>query len=75
MKKLLIIIGVCLTSLTSAIAQTASWSAVAPNYFPTNVSGQIHGISRVSQLKFHPSDPNKLYAVSARGGLFISTNG
>lgn len=55
-------------------AQTANWTAVAPTFFPTNVSGQIHGISRVSQMKFHPSDPNKLYAISARGGLFISTN-
>jgi PKD repeat protein/photosystem II stability/assembly factor-like uncharacterized protein len=58
----------------AAFSQTASWSPVAPNFFPTNVSGQIHGLSRVSQLKFHPSNPAKLYAVSARGGLFISTN-
>jgi len=59
---------------TSLLAQTASWSPVGPNFFPTNVSGQIHGISRCSQLKFHPSNANKMYAVSARGGLFISTN-
>jgi PKD repeat protein len=26
-------------------------------------------------MKFHPTNPNKMYAVSARGGLFISTNG
>ena len=56
-------------------AQTASWSAVLPANFPTNVSGQIHGISRVSQMKFHPTNPNKMYAVSACGGLFISSDG
>ncbi|MBL7755172.1 MAG: hypothetical protein JNM44_11900, partial [Chitinophagaceae bacterium] len=55
-------------------AQTANWSAVLPNQFPTNVSGQIHGISRVSQMKFHPTNSQKRYAVSARGGLFITTN-
>jgi len=59
----------------SSIAQNASWTAVLPALFPTNVSGQIHGISRCTQMKFHHSNPNKMYAVSARGGLFISTNG
>ena len=67
----------CLASLMPAeslFAQTANWSAFLPTKFPTNASGQIHGISRVSQLKFHPTNSNKLYAVSARGGLFISTD-
>jgi len=40
-------------------AQTASWTAYKPDFFPTNASGQIHGISRVSQLKFHPSNSQK----------------
>ncbi len=61
--------------ILSASSQTANWSAVLPALFPTNVSGQIHGISRVSQLKFHPTNSNKMYAVSARGGLFVTTNG
>jgi PKD repeat protein len=56
-------------------AQTASWTPLAPALFPTNVSGQIHGISRVSEMKFHPTNSSKMYAVSARGGLFISSNG
>lgn len=56
-------------------AQNANWTAVNPNTFPVNVSGQIHGLTRVSQLKFHPSNAQKMYAISARGGLFISTNG
>src|SRR5436189_5282027 len=64
-----------LTNVFSLSAQLANWSALLPALFPTNVSGQIHGISRVSQLKFHPTNSSKMYAVSARGGLFISTNG
>jgi PKD repeat protein len=54
--------------------QSANWSAVLPNTFPTNASGQINGLTRVSQMKFHPTLPNKRYAISSRGGLFISTN-
>ena len=57
-----------------ASAQTASWNAILPANFPTNASGQIHGISRTSQMKFHPTNPNKMYAVSACGGLFISSD-
>lgn len=56
-------------------AQTANWAPMGAQFFPANISGQIHGISRISQLKFHPSNSSKMYAVSARGGLFISTNG
>jgi len=54
--------------------QSANWSAVLPNTFPTNASGQINGLTRVSQLKFHPTLATKRYAISSRGGLFISTN-
>ena len=61
-----------LTASTSS-AQS-NWSALLPAQFPTNASGQIHGISRVSQMKFHPTNPNKMYAISARGGLFITSN-
>ena len=59
---------------TAALGQSANWSAVLPNTFPTNASGQIHGLTRVSQMKFHPTLATKRYAISARGGLFISTN-
>lgn len=64
-----------LLSSLRAASQTASWTAYKPDFFPTNSSGQIHGISRTSQMKFHPSNSLKMYAVSARGGLFISVNG
>ncbi|MFN8308331.1 MAG: T9SS type A sorting domain-containing protein [Chitinophagales bacterium] len=73
MKKYLIAIWAVLMCFKAG-AQTTSWTAVLPSKFPTNVSGQIHGISRISQLKFHPSNPAKMYAVSARGGLFLSTD-
>ena len=56
-------------------SQSASWTPYKADFFPTNASGQIHGISRVSQMKFHPTISSTLYAVSARGGLFISSNG
>jgi len=64
-----------LISITVLHAQTSSWSAVSPSKYPVNASGQINGISRVSQLKFHPTDSLKMYAVSARGGLFITADG
>ena len=57
-----------------AKAQSANWTPVGAQYFPVNTSGQINGISRISQMKFHPLNSSKLYAVSARGGLFFSNN-
>lgn len=71
-KYLFFIIALAVSSTTCS--QSANWSAVLPAKFPTNVSGQIHGISRVSQLKFHTTNAAKMYAVSARGGLFITTD-
>lgn len=58
-----------------ASAQLANWSPV-PSYtnFPSNVSPQINGISRISQMKFHVTNPNKYYCVTAQGGLFLSNN-
>lgn len=55
--------------------QPANWQSLGPVQFPVNVSGQINGIGRVCQMKFHPSDPQKVYAVSASGGLWFSANG
>ena len=63
-----------LTFSSATNAQPSNWSAVLPAHFPVNTSGQINGISRVSQMKFHPTDSNKIYAISARGGLFISSD-
>lgn len=67
MKKLLLLI-ICISNLSTTLSQT-NWTPVSPNFFPTNASGQIHGISRVSQVKFHPTLATKMYAVSSRGGI------
>ena len=62
--------------ITYSHAQTAvgTWSNTGPVLFPLNVTQQVNGIGRICQVKFHPSDPQKMYAVSASGGLFISSN-
>lgn len=65
---------ICITLYLQASAQIIpSWNFVGPVQFPTNVSGQINGIGRVSQLKFHPSDGSTLYAVAAHS-LWKSTD-
>ena len=61
-----------LISSFSVSQTTANWNLVGPDDFPVNVSGQINGIGRVCQLKFHPSQDSILYAASASGGLYIS---
>jgi photosystem II stability/assembly factor-like uncharacterized protein len=69
------ILYILVSLMLNAVGQNASWNAVLPAQFPTNSSGQINGISRVSQMKFSPTDSNKMYAMSARGGLFITGDG
>lgn len=51
-----------------------NWSNTGPVNFPVNASGQVNGLGRVSQIKFHPSNAQKIYAVSASGGLYITSN-
>ncbi|MBK7964216.1 MAG: hypothetical protein IPK10_02090 [Bacteroidetes bacterium] len=71
-----LIISTSILLSTSLLGQTAaSWQPVGPIQFPVNVSGQINGIGRVCQMKFHPTNPQKVYAVSASGGLWISHDG
>jgi hypothetical protein len=56
-----------------ASAQTnGDWTELGPKDFPPHLNWQLSGVARISQMKFHPSDPNTLYAVNAMGGLFIS---
>lgn len=70
---LLTILFAC--TISAAMSQTlGTWSNTGPVLFPTNVSGQVDGIGRTCQIKFHPTNPQKMYAVSASGGLFISNN-
>jgi PKD repeat protein/photosystem II stability/assembly factor-like uncharacterized protein len=74
MKKLLFLIGlICSTHLFAQI--TANWQLSGPVLFPTNISGQIQGMGRVTQVKFHPTLPNIMFATSSSGGLFKSTDG
>lgn len=70
MQRLLIIF----LSILSLPVMAQSWKQTGPVNFPLNVSGQINGIGRVTQIKFHPSLANKLYVTSASGGLFNSTD-
>ncbi len=70
-----IIIILCLLTSGFLHGQTAAnWQPVGPIQFPVNLSGQINGIGRVCQIKFHPTNPQKIYAVSASGGLWISND-
>ncbi|HXC06545.1 MAG TPA: T9SS type A sorting domain-containing protein [Bacteroidia bacterium] len=52
-----------------------SWKLVGPVLFPVNDVGQINGIGRIEQIKFDPVNPQKVYATSSGGGLFVSTDG
>jgi photosystem II stability/assembly factor-like uncharacterized protein len=70
-------IALCCTFFIASFltAQTpANWQPVGPIQFPVNVSGQINGIGRVCQMKYHPTNPQKVYAASASGGLWISND-
>lgn len=61
---------------STALAQLANWSTginAAYTNFPVNSSGQINGFGRIVQMKFHATDPTKMYAVTAEGGFFAST--
>lgn len=71
MKKIFYLLSIIFSQI--AFSQN-NWQAVGPIQFPVDVSGQINGIGRTTQLKFHPSDPQKLYATTASGGLWISGN-
>ena len=74
MKKHLFFV-VCSLFAYGVVAQVqGNWSVTGPTAFPTNIIGQINGMGRVSQIKFHPTNPNKVYAVSATGGLWISND-
>lgn len=55
-------------------AQTTPWKALGPIKFPTNTVGQINGMGRTTQLKFHPTNPAIIYAASASGGLWKSVD-
>ncbi len=74
MKKFFFLTILTLITTQSAWAQMANWSGYKPTKFPTNASGQIHGQARINQMKFHATNPNKMYAITPQGGLFITTD-
>ncbi len=49
---------------------SGGWTSVGP----TSVSSTDRGIGRVNRLAFHPTNQNILYAASATGGLWITTD-
>jgi photosystem II stability/assembly factor-like uncharacterized protein len=57
-----------------AVAQSDNWTQLGMVKFPQNPSVQTTGMGRVSHMAFHPSDSNILYAASASGGLWRSSN-
>lgn len=70
-----LILNLILFSSISVFAQPASsWIANGPINFPVNASGQINGIGRVTQVKFDPILPNRMYVTSASGGLWRSND-
>lgn len=52
----------------------ATFTQAGPVKFPANPSVQTTGMGRVSQIIYHPTDSNILFAVSASGGVFKTSN-
>lgn len=76
MRNLFICSAVFFMLVMPAQAQLANWKPIAAGKkFPVNTVGQINGYARISQLKFHTTDVNKMYAVTGEGGLFTTTDG
>jgi len=71
---LLLFIIICQGLSLRVWAQTSNWTPKGPVAFPVNLTGQINGIGRVCQIRFAPGNPNTLFACSASGGLWKSTN-
>ncbi len=74
MKKLYLILFYLLIPALAFTQNYASFSQVGPVKFPDNPSVQTTGMGRVSQLLFHPTDSNIMFAVTASGGVFKSSN-
>lgn len=74
LRKVLLLSIIFFTKFVFAQNTSGNWTIKGPVLFPTDISGQINGIGRVSQIKFHPTDNQKIYAVSASGGLWISSD-
>lgn len=51
-------------------ANTGSWTSLGPS----SVSSSHKGMGRVNRIAFHPTNENIMYAASATGGLWITTD-
>lgn len=69
---ILLLFGFLLALSSSIYAQDADWKSLGPVAFPDNVSGQINGIGRITQIIFHPNESEIIFATSASGGLYRS---
>lgn len=75
MKKIYITFLVSILLAGTAFSQaTNNWSGLGPLVFPANDGWQINGIGRICQIKFHPTNGAKMYAISAKGGLWTSSD-
>lgn len=75
MKRLICFWALIVLLVTTSKAQPGTtWQINGPVPFPVNVSGQINGIGRVTQIKFDPVQPTRIYATSASGGLWRSND-
>ncbi len=74
MKKVFLFIFCISSAIINSAQNLASFSQVGPVKFPNNPSVQTTGMGRVSQLVYHPTDSNIIFAVTASGGVFKSSN-
>ncbi len=74
MKKLFTIIAFSVLAHCGIAQNLGNWQALGPINFPPDISGQINGIGRCTQIKFDPTNSNTIYVTSASGGVWKSVN-
>ena len=64
----------CSQNLTtnSYTSGNGTWELAGPSILPTNGTGQLNGMGRMSCVAFDPIDSSKMYAGSPTGGFFVS---
>lgn len=53
---------------------SADWTPTGPNSAIMDPLPMESRVGRMVQIRFHPHNPSKVYAVSGSGGLFVSEN-
>jgi hypothetical protein len=77
MRKTLIILSTLFCLIHSSVTQAqigGSWKQLGYTSPLKRGPAASHGIQRITQVKFHPTDPKKMYAVAIGGGLFTSND-